>query len=81
MAESLIHYECVLDRTVGFNAEAAGGATVVFGQVRHVHIDDSVLIGTDKIDAAKLQPVGRMAGAGYAKIESFFDLPRPVIDR
>jgi flavin reductase (DIM6/NTAB) family NADH-FMN oxidoreductase RutF len=81
VAESLIHYECVLDRTVPVNADAPGGATVVFGRVQHVHIDDSVLIGTDKIDASKLQPVGRMAGAGYAKIEAFFDLPRPVIDR
>jgi flavin reductase (DIM6/NTAB) family NADH-FMN oxidoreductase RutF len=81
VAESLIHYECVLDRTVPFNAEAAGGATVVFGRVQHVHIDDSVLIGTDKIDAAKLHPIGRMAGAGYAKIETFFDLPRPTLER
>lgn len=80
VAESLIHYECELDRTVPINADAPGGATVVFGRVRHVHIDDSVLIGTDKIDAAKLQPVGRMAGAGYAKIETFFDLPRPVVE-
>ena len=79
VAESLIHYECELDRTVPINADAPGGATVVFGRVRHIHIDDSVLIGTDKIDALKLQPVGRMAGAGYAKIETLFDLPRPIV--
>lgn len=80
VAESLIHYECELDRTVPVNAEAPGGATVVLGRVRHVHIDDSVLIGTDKIDAHKLQPIGRMAGAGYAKVDTLFDLPRPVVE-
>ena len=81
VAESRIHYECELDRTVPVNAEEQGGATVVFGRVRHVHIADELLIGTDKIDPHVLRPVGRMAGASYARIEDIFELQRPVVKK
>ena len=81
VAESRIHYECELDRTVGVNADEQGGATVVFGRVRHVHIADELLIGTDKIDPHVLRPVGRMAGASYARIEDIFELQRPVVKK
>ena len=81
VAESRIHYECELDRTVGVNADEQGGATVVFGRVRHVHIADDLLIGPDKIDPHVLRPVGRMAGASYARIEDIFELQRPVVKK
>lgn len=81
VAESRIHYECELDRTVPVNADEQGGATVVFGRVRHVHIDDALLIGTDKIDALKLQPIGRMAGASYVRVTEIFDLQRPLVEK
>lgn len=81
VAESRIHYECELDRTVPVNAEEQGGATVVFGRVRHVHIADELLIGPDKIDPHVLRPVGRMAGASYARIEDIFELQRPVVKK
>lgn len=74
-------FECVLDRTVPVNADAVGGATVVFGTVTHVHVDDAVLLGTDKIDPVKLQPVGRMAGMTYARIDTLFELERPVLPK
>jgi flavin reductase (DIM6/NTAB) family NADH-FMN oxidoreductase RutF len=81
VAESRIHFECALDRTVGVNADEQGGATVVFGRVKHVHIADEVLIGTDKIDPHILRPVGRMAGASYARITDIFEMPRPVVEK
>ncbi len=81
VAESLVHYECTLDRTVPVNADEQGGATVVFGRVQHVHIADDILIGVDKIDPHKLRPVGRMAGASYARISDIFEMPRPVVDK
>lgn len=81
VAESLIHFECELDRTVAINADEQGGATVVFGRIRHVHIADDILISSDKIDPYKLQPVGRMAGASYAHIREIFSLERPVVPK
>lgn len=81
VAASPVHFECVLDRTVPINADAVGGATVVFGTVTHVHVDDALLLAPDKIDPVKLQPVGRMAGMTYAKIDTLFDLERPVVPK
>ncbi len=81
VAASPVHFECVLDCTVPVNADAVGGATVVFGTVTHVHVDDAVLLGTDKIDPVKLQPVGRMAGMTYARIDTLFELERPVLPK
>lgn len=81
VAESRVHYECELDRTVGINADVQGGATVVFGRVRHVHIDDDLLIGADKVDPRKLRAVGRMAGAGYVRTSDLFDIARPVVEK
>ena len=80
VAESRIHYECELDRTVPVNADEQGGATVVFGRVRHVHIADELLMGSDKIVACA-GPVGRMAGASYARIDDIFELQRPVVKK
>jgi flavin reductase (DIM6/NTAB) family NADH-FMN oxidoreductase RutF len=76
VAESPIHYECVLNQIIEIGGERGGGA-VVIGTVVHVHVDDSVLIGQDKIDLAALQPVGRLAGASYCLVDTVFDIARP----
>ena len=61
VAESPIHYECRLTQIIDLGQEA-GAASVVIGQVVHLHVDDALLIGGDKIDIAQLQPIGRLAG-------------------
>ena len=76
VAESLIHYECQVAHIVELGAEPGAG-TVVIGRVLHIHVDDSVLIGQDKIDLARLRPIGRLAGHGYCRVTDLFDLPRP----
>ncbi len=51
---------------------------MVIGQVVHVHVDDTLLIGGDKIDIAQLQPIGRLAGNSYSRVApAMFDLIRP----
>ncbi|MCE7947010.1 MAG: flavin reductase family protein [Chloroflexi bacterium CFX4] len=78
VAASLIHYECKVSQIVTVG-EAAGGGSVVLGEVVHLHVDDKVLIGTDKIDLAVLQPIGRLAGSAYTHVtvESLFEMRRP----
>ncbi|MCA9871027.1 MAG: flavin reductase family protein [Caldilineae bacterium] len=77
VAESPIHYECKLTQIVELGKDA-GAASVVIGQVVHLHVDDSVLIGGDKIDIAQLRPIGRLAGNGYCRVApAMFDLVRP----
>ncbi|PJF22301.1 MAG: hypothetical protein CUN56_06690 [Phototrophicales bacterium] len=74
--ESPIHYECNVVQIVDLS-DSPGGGSVVIGRVVHVHVDDSVLIGDDKIDLAKLQPIGRLAGTSYTRVTDLFDLVRP----
>ncbi len=76
VGESLIHYECTLTQIVDLG-DQPGAGSVVIGRVVHVHVADEVLIGADKIDLAKLQPIGRLAGTSYARVTDIFDLMRP----
>lgn len=76
VAESPIHFECVVSQIVEVSP-LPGGASIVIGRIVHMHVADDLLIGTDKIDITRLQPVGRLAGAAYAHINDIFELPRP----
>jgi len=75
--ESPIHYECRVTQIVDVS-DAPGGGSVVIGRVVYMHISDDLLIGGDKIDIARLQPIGRLAGASYSRVTDIFDLVRPA---
>ena len=72
VAESPIHFECQVAHIVDL-----GDGHVVIGRVVHVHVDERVLIGTDKIDVNALQPIGKLAGNAYTRVTDLFDLVRP----
>jgi flavin reductase (DIM6/NTAB) family NADH-FMN oxidoreductase RutF len=55
-----------------------GGGHVVIGRVLHVHVDERVLIGEDKIDVQALKPIGKLAGNAYTRVTDLFDLVRPA---
>jgi flavin reductase (DIM6/NTAB) family NADH-FMN oxidoreductase RutF len=76
VAESPIHIECKLNQIIEISNEP-GGASVVIGMVLHIHIDERVLIGEDKINLSVLEPVGRLAGNSYVRVTDVFDLERP----
>jgi flavin reductase (DIM6/NTAB) family NADH-FMN oxidoreductase RutF len=76
VAESPIHYECRVSHIIDLGDETAG-ASVVIGQVVHIHISEDVLIEGDKIETAKLMPVGRLAGWMYCRVTDLFEMPRP----
>jgi hypothetical protein len=57
--------------------EGVGSGSVVIGRVVYLHIKDSVLLDDDKIDVARLDPIGRLAGASYCRITDMFEMPRP----
>jgi hypothetical protein len=44
--------------------------------VVHIHVNDEVLYGGDKIDLHRLKPVGRLAGAAYCRVTDIFELTR-----
>ncbi|WP_191566542.1 flavin reductase family protein [Metabacillus idriensis] len=63
--ESMVHLECELHDVLHFG-EHAGSGSLVIGKVKHIHVEDA-LFYEGKIDSAKLNPIGRLAGHMYTK--------------
>jgi flavin reductase (DIM6/NTAB) family NADH-FMN oxidoreductase RutF len=76
VAESPIHFECRVHEIIDIN-DAPGGGSIVIGTIVHIHVDDGILIGEDKINLAALQPVGRLAGGAYSRVTDIIELERP----
>ncbi|WP_409296639.1 flavin reductase family protein [Peribacillus sp. SCS-26] len=77
--ESKVHLECELYQVLDFGS-GAGSGSLVIGKVVHVHVHDS-LYEEGRIHTAKLNPVGRLAGAAYTlPAASTFDLPRKQVE-
>lgn len=75
--ESPINLECRLYKMITMGEEE-GGVDAIFGEVVHVHVDDT-LIQNGRIDVHKLKPVARLAGSEWAKLGEVFSLDRPVV--
>jgi flavin reductase (DIM6/NTAB) family NADH-FMN oxidoreductase RutF len=76
VAESPIHLECKLTQIVEIGNQPGSGS-VIIGEVVHLHVDDGVLLGEDKIDLAAFKPIGRLAGGDYVRMTDIFNLERP----
>lgn len=77
VAESPIHFECKLNQVVTIS-DAPGGGSIVLGTIVHIHISETVYREGNKIDFSAYQPVGRLAGAGYTRVNDLFDMIRPA---
>ena len=77
VAESPVHLECRVAHLLEIG-DQPGAATLVVGRVVHLHVDPSVLLGEDKIDLAKLRPIGRLSGAAYCRVTDVFEMKRPA---
>ncbi len=75
VAESPISMECRLIQIVELGPEAAGGGSLVIGEVLRFHVRDD-LIEDGRIDTEALAPVGRLAGAEYTTLGRRFTLER-----
>jgi flavin reductase (DIM6/NTAB) family NADH-FMN oxidoreductase RutF len=76
VAESPVHFECRLAQILDFG-DQPGAGSVVIGQVVHLHVNERVLVGEDKIDLAQLKPIGRLAGMAYTRVNDIFEMQRP----
>ncbi|MCA9968966.1 MAG: flavin reductase family protein [Anaerolineales bacterium] len=74
VAEAPVSFECKLQQIVVVR-DGPGGGAAVFGEVQCVHVRDDVYDG-GRILIEVLQPIGRLAGAGYAHINDLFEMPR-----
>jgi len=75
VAESPVNLECRLDREV-----AVGESTLVVGEILRAHVRDDVLTA-ERVDVAKLRPLARLGGDGYAGLGELLRYPRPKVER
>jgi flavin reductase (DIM6/NTAB) family NADH-FMN oxidoreductase RutF len=75
VAESPIHFECKLNQIVTIS-DAPGGGSIIIGTVVHMFISDAIYREGNRIDFRAYQPVGRLAGTGYCRVNDFFDIQR-----
>jgi flavin reductase (DIM6/NTAB) family NADH-FMN oxidoreductase RutF len=75
VAESPAQMECKLLQII-FTSQTAGAGVVVLGQIVRFHVNRD-LEQNFRIDPAKLDAVGRMAGNTWVRTRERFDLERP----
>lgn len=73
IAEAPVAMECRLHQIVEVGR---AGTAIIIGTILLWHVDDGILAG-DRIDVARLDAVGRMAGSLYTRTRDLFSLPRP----
>jgi flavin reductase (DIM6/NTAB) family NADH-FMN oxidoreductase RutF len=77
VGEAMVSYECRLRQIINFGSHDGAG-NLVLGDVVGFHFADGVY-ENNHIDLEKLQPIARLSGSSYCKVESIFDMVRPEI--
>ena len=73
--ESPVNMECKLIQVIHIGPEAAGGGSLIIGEIVLFHIAD-YLYSDGKINMEMLKPVGRLAGLEYTTLGRRFVLER-----
>jgi flavin reductase (DIM6/NTAB) family NADH-FMN oxidoreductase RutF len=76
VAEARAHLECVLHQIVPVG-DGPLAANLVIGRVVLIHVADSALDASGRVDARALDTIGRMGGDAYVRTTDLFALPRP----
>lgn len=76
VAESPIHFECKLREIIEIGTDPGGGS-IVIGTIVHIHANDEVMIGRDKINLSALKPIGRLMGNSYCRVTDIIEIERP----
>ena len=74
--ESPIHFECKVREIIEINNEPGGGS-IVIGNIVHIHVEDGILLGQDKIDLMALKPIGRLMGGAFCRVTDLIEMERP----
>ncbi|HEY3755355.1 MAG TPA: flavin reductase family protein [Opitutaceae bacterium] len=76
VGSSPVSYECALHSIVKIGEGPIAG-NVVFGRILVAHVQEAVLGDNGLPDPARLDLIGRLGGAGYARTTDRFNLVRP----
>jgi flavin reductase (DIM6/NTAB) family NADH-FMN oxidoreductase RutF len=77
VAAAPVAFECTLHQIVDIG-DGPLAAHVVFGRIHLVHVSDAVLGPDGRIDAAKLDLIGRLNGDWYCRTTERFAIRRPA---
>jgi flavin reductase (DIM6/NTAB) family NADH-FMN oxidoreductase RutF len=74
--ESKVNFECEKIHHYFIDNDSNGGACVVIGKIKIIHVDDSILLENNYIDLEKYKPIARLAGSNYGTIGEIFSIKR-----
>ena len=72
-----VAFECRVAKILPYPAEQPN-CHLIFAEVLLAHIDDGVLDAQGRIDAGKLDLIGRLGGMAYSRTQQRFEMQRPV---
>ncbi len=75
--EARISYECILQQIIPVGNSGQGGGFVVIGEIVLFHIDDE-LYNNGYINIQKLNPIGRLAGDNYTRVNDTLVIKRKI---
>ena len=75
--EARISYECELHKIIPVGNSGPGGGFVVIGTIVLFHIDDE-LYDNGHINIQELNPIGRLAGNKYTRVQDTLEIKRKV---
>lgn len=76
VAGAPVAFECRVAEIQPYPRQAPN-CHLIFAEVLLAHLDDSVLGEDGRIDAARLDLVGRLGGSGYTRTREIFRMQRP----
>jgi flavin reductase (DIM6/NTAB) family NADH-FMN oxidoreductase RutF len=71
--------ECTLRQVLSFGS-GPGAGNAVLGDVRMVHLDESILNDRGRVDPTRLPTVGRLGGRWYCTVSEPYELEIPPPD-
>ncbi|MEZ4837778.1 flavin reductase family protein [Flavobacterium sp.] len=74
--ESPIHLECEMIHHYFMDNNDGGGACIVIGKIKTIHIDDAILLENNHINLDVYKPVARLAGSNYSTLGELFSIKR-----
>jgi flavin reductase (DIM6/NTAB) family NADH-FMN oxidoreductase RutF len=76
VAGAVVTFECALAEAMPYPREQPN-CHLIFARVLLAHVDDAVLNAQGRVDASKLDLVGRLGGTSYLRTRELFELQRP----
>lgn len=73
IANTLIRMECLLDQTIEVRKDVV---ELILAEVVKIHVHSDILNSDGHVDVQRLNPLARLTGISYAKVDPFCDIPR-----